>query len=242
MSYIGSQPISGAFQKLDSFANEFDGIKTTFALKVNGVSVVGGTSTNMIIILSGVQQEPETAFTVSGSNIIFGIAPTISDTFFGIRLGHVGTITTVTDSSVGLSKVDANVLSAEHHSITPSGSIVATNVQSAIYELDGDITDLTILVGTKQPKMPTALVSTTVHTATNYGHYILINSGSTTIQLPANPEEGALVWVTVANSLTTNIIARNGKTIMELSENMTLDYGVNLTYHFKFVNNTWRLV
>jgi hypothetical protein len=48
--------------------------------------------------------------------------------------------------------------------------------------------------------------------------------------------------VTWANSLSTNVIARNGNTIMGLSENMTLDAVTNGTVQLRYVNSTWRIL
>lgn len=54
-------------------------------------------------------------------------------------------------------------------------------------------------------------------------HYVLTNVAATTATLPASPTAGDIVWVTVANGLATNTIARNGNKIMSLAEDMTMD-------------------
>lgn len=84
-------------------------------------------------------------------------------------------------------------------------------------------------------------VSTTTTTAAANGHYVLTNVAATTLTLPASPGAGDTVAVTVANGLVTNIIARNGQTIMGLAENMTLDNALT-TVTLRFLNSTWRLV
>jgi hypothetical protein len=59
-----------------------------------------GNEANCIISISGVVQEPQSAFTISGSQITFTSNPASSDTFFGTVLGDVFDIGTPTDSTV----------------------------------------------------------------------------------------------------------------------------------------------
>jgi hypothetical protein len=59
-----------------------------------------GNEANCIISVSGVVQEPQSAFTISGSQITFTSNPASSDTFFGTVLGDVFDIGTPTDSTV----------------------------------------------------------------------------------------------------------------------------------------------
>lgn len=85
------------------------------------------------------------------------------------------------------------------------------------------------------------IVAGTTQTAVAGTHYVLTNVGTTTVLLPASPQSADEVWITVANSLTTNIISRNTKTIMALSENMTIDRA-NVTVRLRYVNSTWRII
>jgi len=71
---------------------------------------------------------------------------------------------------------------------------------------------------------------------------VLANVAATTVTLPASPSSGATVWVTWTNSLTTNVIARNGQTVMGLAEDMVLDAAPNSTVQLRFINSSWRLV
>jgi hypothetical protein len=103
MAYIGNQPSSGAFRKLDTLV--FNGSTATFGLIAGGVAVSPGTATNLIISLNGVVQEPGTSYDVSGSNITFSSAPGAGSTFFGVQLGSVGTVNIVTDGSITADKL-----------------------------------------------------------------------------------------------------------------------------------------
>jgi hypothetical protein len=101
-----------------------------------------------------------------------------------------------------------------------------------------DATNWTILgVAT----LPVQVVSGTTQTAVSGTHYVLTNVAATTLTLPASPVSGDTVAVTPANSLITNVIARNGNTIMGLSEDMTLD-NADATITLRYLASTWRLI
>jgi hypothetical protein len=67
------------------------------------------------------------------------------------------------------------------------------------------------------------IVTGTTQAAVTANQYVLTNVAATTVTLPASPAAGATVYVTVANGLTTNVVARNGSNIQSLAEDMTLD-------------------
>ena len=132
MPYIGNQPAIGTYKKLDSIASGFNGSTAAFALASGGVSVVPDHARQCIISVGGVIQEPEEAFTVSGSTITFTGNPPSGASFFGIVLGDTfdigqpsdGTVTAssiatgglgtaaLADASVTAAKVAANGLGA----------------------------------------------------------------------------------------------------------------------------------
>jgi hypothetical protein len=70
------------------------------------------------------------------------------------------------------------------------------------------------------------IVTGTTQTAVAGNQYVLTNAAATTVTLPASPSAGDTVYITVANSLTTNVVARNSQKIQSLSEDLTL----NATY------------
>ena len=67
------------------------------------------------------------------------------------------------------------------------------------------------------------VVSGTTQAAVANNQYVLTNAAATTVTLPASPAAGDTVYITVANNLVTNVVARNGSNIQSLAENMTLD-------------------
>jgi hypothetical protein len=77
------------------------------------------------------------------------------------------------------------------------------------------------------------LVSGTTQTAVANNHYVLTNASATTVTLPASPSAGDVVWITVGNGRTDNVVARNSSNINSIAENMTIDNayaGIQLRY------------
>ena len=91
MPYIGRGPDkSGAFRILDDISGSFNGSTTSFALTIASASFTVGLPDTLLIAVDGVLQEPGSAYTISGSNIVFASAPQDSATFWGVELGDVG--------------------------------------------------------------------------------------------------------------------------------------------------------
>lgn len=102
MAYIGRPPLYGSFEKQDLTA---DGSTTTFTL-----NYTIGSSSSILVSVSGVIQEPETAYNIStgGTKIVFTAAPETGEDIFVIFLGiafdagtllGTGTITGLTELS-----------------------------------------------------------------------------------------------------------------------------------------------
>ena len=81
MAYIGKSPEHGTFEKQDLTA---DGSTTTFTL-----NYTVGSSSAILVSVSGVLQEPETAYNISsgGTTIVFSAAPETGEDIFVIFLG-----------------------------------------------------------------------------------------------------------------------------------------------------------
>ena len=81
MSYIGKTPEHGTFEKQALTA---DGSTTTFTL-----NYTVGSSSAILVSVSGVLQEPESAYNISGggTNIVFSEAPASGETVFLVFLG-----------------------------------------------------------------------------------------------------------------------------------------------------------
>ena len=91
MPYIGRGPAKyGAFRILDDVSGSFNGSTTSFALTVGSTALTVGLPETLLIAVDGVLQEPGSAYTISGSNIVFTAAPQADATFWGVELGDVG--------------------------------------------------------------------------------------------------------------------------------------------------------
>lgn len=141
MSYIGNSPTSGAFKKLDNIGGSFNGVTSTFTLAVSGVPERAGTAQNLIISLSGVVQEPGVAYTISGTTITFSEAPAPQDDFFGVLLGSVGEVQTVTDGQITAAKLASGVVTSDKLASDAVGSTTIQDGQISTAKLaDGAVT------------------------------------------------------------------------------------------------------
>jgi len=81
------------------------------------------------------------------------------------------------------------------------------------------------------------VTASTAITAVAGNHYVLTAATTATVTLPASPTISDTIYVTVANSLTTNVIARNGKNIQGIAEDMTLN-APYASAQLRFTDNT----
>lgn len=108
MAYIGKQPVVGNFVKLDAIVTS---ATATYNLLNGGVAYFPQTANNCIVSLNGVIQSPTSAYTISGSTIVFDSALTSDDSIdFILVLGDVLAIGTPSDSTVGFAKVTSNLI------------------------------------------------------------------------------------------------------------------------------------
>ena len=109
MAYVGKAPQSGRYSILDDISGSFTGSTPgPFNLTVNGSAISPQNEANCIISVSGVVQDPQNAFIITGSQITFTSNPSASDTFFGVVLGDVYDIGTPTDSTVSAASLASN--------------------------------------------------------------------------------------------------------------------------------------
>ena len=129
MAYIGRglDKISNV-EKLDNLT--FDGSSTSFALQKGGSSFVPSSANNILLSIDGVVQAGN--FTVSGSTIDFGVAPSGSSTCDFILHYGVGVITTPADGSVTTAKIQDSSVSL--------AKLTATGTKDATTFLRGDNT------------------------------------------------------------------------------------------------------
>ena len=128
MAYVGKVPLTGAYQILDDISGSFTGSTAgPFNLTVSGTAVSPETEASVIISVSGVVQEPVTAFTISGSQITFTGNPASTDTFFGIVLGNTFDIGKPTDATVGAASLSTDFFVKNAQTLTSLSMAGSTN-------------------------------------------------------------------------------------------------------------------
>ena len=99
MAYLGQQPISGDFKKLDTIS-VVNG-QAAYTMQYNSANYVPASANHMIVSLNGVIQNPGTSFTVSGSTLTFASNLVTGDVInFIMVLGDVLNIGTPSDNTV----------------------------------------------------------------------------------------------------------------------------------------------
>ena len=128
MAYVGKITLTGAYQILDDISSSFTGSTAgPFNLTVNGTAVSPETEASVIISVSGVVQQPVSAFTISGSQITFTGNPASSDTFFGIVLGNTFDIGKPTDATVGAASLSTDFFVKNAQTLTSLSMAGSTN-------------------------------------------------------------------------------------------------------------------
>ena len=128
MAYVGKVPLTGAYQILDDISGSFTGSTAgPFNLTVSGTAVSPETEASVIISVSGVVQQPVSAFTISGSQITFTGNPASSDTFFGIVLGNSFDIGKPTDATVGAASLSTDFFVKNAQTLTSLSMAGSTN-------------------------------------------------------------------------------------------------------------------
>ena len=128
MAYVGKVPLTGAYQILDDISGSFTrSTAGPFNLTVSGTAVSPETEASVIISVSGVVQQPISAFTISGSQITFTGNPASSDTFFGIVLGNTFDIGKPTDATVGAASLSTDFFVKNAQTLTSLSMAGSTN-------------------------------------------------------------------------------------------------------------------
>ena len=129
MAYLGRTPAIGRYAKLDDIASSFNGSTTTFNLTSGGDAQVVQTETQLIVSLGGIIQEPQTDYTVSGSQISFTTAPLSGDDHFAILLGDTFNVGVPSDNTLQNRHVksDAAIAMSKTALVGGTGLTLSTN-------------------------------------------------------------------------------------------------------------------
>ena len=106
MPFIGQEPITGAFHKLDAITTSST---NTYNLLLNGGAYSPASANHLMVSLNGVIQAPQDSFTVSGSQITFvpssGTLSSSDSIDFIMAYGDVLNIGTPSDGSVNTTQL-----------------------------------------------------------------------------------------------------------------------------------------
>jgi hypothetical protein len=167
MPFIGQQPLTGAYSKLDSITTS---ATATYNLQLDSAAYSPASANHLLVSLNGVMQAPQDSFTVSGSTITFASALTSSDNIdFIMAMGDVLNIGTPSDGTVTTAKIAASAV---------TDAKIASNAVTTAKIANSAITDAklasTLDLSAKTLTMPTGhiiqkviKVSATAVTVTN---------------------------------------------------------------------------
>ena len=106
MPFIGQEPITGGFHKLDAITTSST---NTYNLLLDGAAFSPESANHLLVSLNGVIQSPGSSFTISGSQITFvpssGTLSSSDSIDFIMALGNVMDIGTPSDGTVTTNKI-----------------------------------------------------------------------------------------------------------------------------------------
>jgi hypothetical protein len=142
MSYKGRALTAGNYLKLDDISSQFNSVTTTFNLTSGGNLFYPGSAFSILVVLGGVIQEPESAYTIDQYQITFASAPGASDDFFCIALGVALGVGVPADGTVTPAKLTKPFNYNDGHlTLDTTNDRVGINSSTPQYTLDvqGDI-------------------------------------------------------------------------------------------------------
>ena len=106
MAYLGVTPKIGNIRKLDDVASQFNGVLTTFNLRVGGQVIYPGSPLQLLISLGGVMQEANVAFQINNDQLTFSDPPNPGIDFYGLVIGDTIDVGEPSDGSVNPIKLN----------------------------------------------------------------------------------------------------------------------------------------
>jgi hypothetical protein len=193
----------------------------TILLKKSDTASAVPTTANLTNLAGGVEVAVNTAdrrmYTMTSASAV-------------VELGNNPSSITITNVNGG-TPTNGQLLIGNGTGLTRSTLTAGTGI--SVTNATGSIT-----IAASGGGLPTVTVtaSTAITAAANF-HYVLTAATAATVTLPASPTISDTIYVTVANGLTTNVVARNGKPIQGIAEDMTLN-AAYASAQLRFTDNT----
>ena len=185
-------------------------------------TTAANTTTSVAVVPSGtgISASFDTFSTNDSLNGSLGRVQIVGGTDFRLISGITGTgtylpMTFYTGGSERFRIDTAGQLGVAGANYGTSGQVLTSNGASSAPSWQ------TVASGSGLP--PVTVTASTSVSATAGNHYVLTAATTTTVTLPASPTISDTIYVTVANGLTTNVVARNTKNIQGLAEDLTLN-------------------
>jgi hypothetical protein len=202
----------------------------TILLKKSDTPSSVPTTANLTNLAGGVEVAVNTAdrrmFTMNSSSAVveLGTNPSTLTLSSALRVSSGGTGTSLTPTNGQL--LIGNGTGYTLATLTAGSGLSVTNATGSI------------TIATSGGGLPAVSVqNTTAVTAAANFHYILTAASATIVTLPSSPTISDTIYVTVANSLTINTIANNGKPIQGISESLVLN-APYASVQLRFTDNT----
>ena len=179
MPFIGQEPITGAFHKLDAITTTST---NTYDLLLNGGAYSPASANHLMVSLNGVIQSPGSSFTISGSQITFvpssGTLASSDSIDFIMAYGDVLNIGTPSDGTVSTNKLtnsavtDAKMASGISASKLTTGTLPSTQMPvGSIIQVESTTVSGNLGAGTQD------LVSVSITPTDNTNKILIMGSG-----------------------------------------------------------------